>query len=494
MFWQIGPAGRRFQSQTVWLLLPKFLHKSPRAQEAASYCASGLMDECQFPTIPTLCHRIPLRMRWALWLGVLGWTALVVLVLGWLVDGRGGPTVWVFGTAIWSSPALEKRSRDHGNRPFASNGLSVDPIQPYLWLWWPGSFLGAGRLLRNLIAVHLTACVAFLLACHWVGFRTLAHRTRFLLAPGPPPLGSASGGRLAVPVPFGNGEGPINGCVRCLGTGIPLRHGPPSLRAAVRSTILDLLAYGAVTGLVHSVYFHRRLRAGTPGGCPESHLARARLDTLQAQLQPHFLFQQPECHHPPCCAGIRGWRNDPGVPERTAALMALSQTGRQEDPFARNWSSWDVTWRFQQTRFGDRLRVEQEIEPAALDCRVPTPRIAALVEARSHGIRPAGGPGIVRLSASRRGATLVLTVEDNEVEFGGSGGAVPLNPAAADFELHVGAGGTRISLANLHDRLRAPLRFPPETGVAAARLGGATVRVEGSWDVSSPNPGRVLET
>ena len=82
----------------------------------------------------------------------------------------------------------------------------------------------------------------------------------------------------------------------------------------------------------------------------------------------------------------------------------------------------------QQTRFGDRLRVEQEIEPAALDCRVPTLVLQPLVEnAIRHGIEPAGRPGIVRLSASRRGATLVLTVEDDGVGFGGSGGAVPLN-------------------------------------------------------------------
>ncbi|MFO1461865.1 MAG: histidine kinase [Verrucomicrobiota bacterium] len=435
-------------------------------------------------------------MRWALWLGVLGWTALVVLVLGWLVDSGGGPTVWVFQDRDLEQPGF-------GEKVHAIMGTALRLQRSYPWiLFSPYLALvawffpwGRERLLRNL-AVHLTACVAFLLACHWVGFRTLAHRTRFLLAPGPPPLGSSERGALAVPVPFGNGEGPIQWLRPLPGDGDPAPPRPPSLRAAVRSTILDLLAYGAVTGLVHSVYFHRRLRERERRELLlESHLARARLDTLQAQLQPHFLFNSLN-------AITALLRRDPRLAETTLVSlsellrMALSQTGRQEGSLREELEFVGRYLEIQQTRFGDRLRVEQEIEPAALDCRVPTLVLQPLVEnAIRHGIEPAGRPGIVRLSASRRGATLVLTVEDDGVGFGGSGGAVPLNPPPQISSSTSGAGGTGIGLANLHDRLRALYGSLQKLELLPRASGGATVRVEGPWGVSSPNPGpRVLET
>src|SRR5436309_4665168 len=70
----------------------------------------------------------------------------------------------------------------------------------------------------------------------------------------------------------------------------------------------------------------------------------------------------------------------------------------------------------QQTRFCDKLRVEQDIEPAALDCLVPTLLLQPLVEnAIRHGIEPAENPGLLRLTAQRNEGKLILTVEDNGV-------------------------------------------------------------------------------
>ena len=270
----------------------------------------------------------PLRMRWALWLGVLGWTALVVLVLGWLVDSGGGPTVGFSRPRSGAARLWRKVHAIMGTALRLPTELSVDPIQPPTWLWWPGSFpLGRERLLRNL-AVHLTACVAFLLACHWVGFRNPAHRTRFLLAralrPGIQRAGSVGGAGS-----FGNGEGRSNGCVRCLGTGI-LPATAPSLRAAVRSTILDLLAYGAVTGLVHWCTSTRRLRERGERRelLLESHLAW-RASTPSRRNPTAFLFNSLN-------AITALLRRDPRLAETTLVSlseplrMALSQTGRQE--------------------------------------------------------------------------------------------------------------------------------------------------------------------
>ena len=82
---------------------------------------------------------------------------------------------------------------------------------------------------------------------------------------------------------------------------------PPSRKVSLRSTIVDLLAYGAVTGLVHSVNFYRRLRERERRALfLESNLANARLNMLKAQLQPTScsIASMPLL---PCFAAIHVW-------------------------------------------------------------------------------------------------------------------------------------------------------------------------------------------
>jgi len=70
----------------------------------------------------------------------------------------------------------------------------------------------------------------------------------------------------------------------------------------------------------------------------------------------------------------------------------------------------------QQTRFGDKLRVEQDVVPATLDCLVPTLLLQPLVEnAIRHGIEPAENSGLLRITAHRHNGKLIMTVEDDGV-------------------------------------------------------------------------------
>lgn len=428
-------------------------------------------------------------MQWVLGLGLLGWTALVVLVLWWLVDSRGGPSVWIFQEGDLDQPGF-------GGKVHAIMGSALRLQRSYPWilfspyLAWVAWFypLERKRLRRNL-TVHLIACLTFLFACHWVGFRTMASRTRVVLAPGPPPLDSHELRTSSLPSSPGSSGGPVQWLRPLPGVGDPAPPRPPSLRAVVRSGILDLLVYGAVTGLVHSVYFQRRLRERERRELLlESHLARARLDTLQAQLQPHFLFNSLN-------AITALLRRDPRLAETTLVSlsellrMALSQSGRQEGTLREELEFVGRYLEIQQTRFGDRLRVEQEIEPAALDCRVPTLVLQPLVEnAIRHGIEPAGRPGTVRLSASRHGTSLVLMVEDDGVGWRGGSGMhrtvasslpVPARRSAS------GGDGTGIGLANLRDRLHALYGAHQKLELLPRAAGGVTVRVEVPWNVGT---------
>jgi signal transduction histidine kinase len=191
---------------------------------------------------------------------------------------------------------------------------------------------------------------------------------------------------------------------------------PGQPRISLFSILLDLLAYGAILGVAHSVHFYRRFRERERRALfLESNLANSRLDALRAQLHPHFLFNSLN-------AVATLVRRDPRLAEATLISLsellrlALSQSERQEVPLREEMQFVQRYLEIQQTRFGDKLRVEQEIEPASLDCLVPTLLLQPLVEnAIRHGIEPAENAGLVRLTARRQNGLLVLTVEDDGV-------------------------------------------------------------------------------
>jgi sensor histidine kinase YesM len=244
------------------------------------------------------------------------------------------------------------------------------------------------------------------------------------------------------------------------------------------STLFDLLAYGAVAGLAHAVQFYRRYRERERRALAlETTLAQARLRALQAQLQPHFLFNTLN-------AIATLLRRDPRAAEAT--LTALSDLLRAalrqpEQPEATVREELHFVERYveiMQTRFGERLRFEQAIAPETLDCLVPTLLLQPLVEnAIRHGIEPAEHGGLVRVTAQRQGESLVLTIEDDGVGLASSHSSMPslLEQGAA------ARPGNGIGLANLRARLEA-LYGARQSLVLAARPGGGTVvRVELPW-------------
>lgn len=147
----------------------------------------------------------------------------------------------------------------------------------------------------------------------------------------------------------------------------------------------------------------------------EAGLADARLLVLQAQLQPHFLFNalnaisghvyyQPKLADAMICA----------LSELLRGVLAVSQ--RKEVSLCEELDLVDRYLEVQQLRFSDRLRVERDV-PAALRCaRVPALMLQPLAEnAVVHGIAPRASPGMVEIVARREANRLVLEVCDNGV-------------------------------------------------------------------------------
>jgi two-component system sensor histidine kinase AlgZ len=193
----------------------------------------------------------------------------------------------------------------------------------------------------------------------------------------------------------------------------------PALGAVVAGLLLALAVW---------TWIELRARAARPAD------DSARLAELQSRIRPHFLFNALN-------SAITLVQVDPqraeSMLEDLAELFraALAETGAsvslaEEVEIARRYLA------IEQLRFGKRLQVHWDLDPAAAAARVPPLVLQPLVEnAVRHGVEPqqAGGQVLVRTQA-RRGMVRVLV--SNSV------GSAPSRP---------GAG---MALANVRERMR----------------------------------------
>jgi two-component system, LytTR family, sensor histidine kinase AlgZ len=192
-------------------------------------------------------------------------------------------------------------------------------------------------------------------------------------------------------------------------------------------------------------------------------LAReAELKALKAQLDPHFLFNALNT-----VSALAG--SDPAAARKMAILLAeflrrsLRLGGLDRVPLGEELAHAAGYLAIERVRFGERLAVAEEIEPASRACLVPPLLLQPLVEnAVRHGIAQLLEGGVIRIVASLQGAPgagarLLLAVE---------------NPCDPD---HPALPGEGVGLANVEARLAA--RYPGEARVAATAAAG-TYRVE----------------
>jgi two-component system sensor histidine kinase AlgZ len=160
----------------------------------------------------------------------------------------------------------------------------------------------------------------------------------------------------------------------------------------------------------------------------------ARLAELQARIRPHFLFNSLN-------SAIALVREDPGRAEHLLEDLSElfrhvlvsktdSATLAEEVQVARHYLD------IEQVRFGERLRVEWSIDPAAGKAKVPALFLQPLVEnAVKHGVEPSATGADVKVTTQRRGSTVVIKVTNT----------VPAGQ---------GRPGHGVALENVRDRLR----------------------------------------
>lgn len=189
------------------------------------------------------------------------------------------------------------------------------------------------------------------------------------------------------------------------------------------------------------------------------------LKALQAQINPHFLFNTINT-----IASLI--RTDP--PRARELLREFARFYRrtleeneESVPLGRELEYARSYLVFEHARFGDRIQVTERIEPEALGVLVPAFILQPLVEnCVQHGMRP-DGPLHIEISARVEGDSLLLSVADDGV-------GIPASVLPRILEAGYGKG-LGIALKNVDDRVRG--RFSTGSGLRVVSEEGTGTRV-----------------
>jgi LytS/YehU family sensor histidine kinase len=205
----------------------------------------------------------------------------------------------------------------------------------------------------------------------------------------------------------------------------------------------EMMMYWAIVGLSHALGYYREsqvrlLRASQL----ETRLVEAQLQSLQRQLQPHFLFNTLNTIS---ALMHRDVEAADAMIARLSDLLRLSleTVGIQEVDLKQELDFLSKYLEIEQTRFRDRLTVVFDIQPDTFDALVPNLILQPMVEnAIKHGIGPRAGPGLVQISTKKRDDGTWIEVRDNGIGLS--------RHARARFTNGVGLSNTRARLECLY--------------------------------------------
>jgi two-component system LytT family sensor kinase len=209
----------------------------------------------------------------------------------------------------------------------------------------------------------------------------------------------------------------------------------------VKTWHFNLLIYWVIVAVSFAFDYYgkfreRELRAAEL----EKNLMQAKLQALQMQLNPHFLFNS--LHSISALMHQNVEAADRMIARLSDLLRAaLENSDAQEVSLRDELKFLQCYLEIEQIRFGPRLTVTMEISPDTLNARVPNLILQPLFEnAIRHGIEPHAKPGVIELRTQRDHGNLTLNVSDNG---GGLSIAGPLNEG-------VGLSNTRARLRTLY--------------------------------------------
>lgn len=198
----------------------------------------------------------------------------------------------------------------------------------------------------------------------------------------------------------------------------------------------DFVSYAAIVAVVETLVVRRALAERQRHAIRLEHsLTRARLDYLEAQLQPHFLFNSlgavsELAYDAPATAAL--------VLQQLSAVFRTAITQKADEvTLGDELVELEPYLDIQRVRFTDWLTIEYRIDESAVDCLVPRFVLQPLVEnAIRHGLSGRSAAGTIRIEATVESDTLVVRIADD-----GVGLARTARP------------GRGIGLANVRERL-----------------------------------------
>jgi sensor histidine kinase YesM len=227
---------------------------------------------------------------------------------------------------------------------------------------------------------------------------------------------------------------------------------------------VDLLVYGFLLVIGSSLAVYNRARnLELRESRLEADLARAQLDALRLEIEPHFLFNTLNS----ISALIRSRASDRAL----AMLLELSELLRtavdgrrqhtttlaEETAFVKRYIE------LQRARFSDRLDVRYSIAPESEQCAVPAFLLQPVVEnAFRHGLSRRTGSCRLELASSIDRGQLHLVVRDD-------GAGLPAN---FDITEHAGTGlaNARLRLQRLYDGAARLDLTPADDGGTIAHI------------------------
>ena len=172
----------------------------------------------------------------------------------------------------------------------------------------------------------------------------------------------------------------------------------------------------AIVGvLLASRYYNRFLTSDLKLERVEKTLIEARLNALRLQLEPHFLFNAMNAISSEVSTDPKLARD---MIEDLSVLLrqSLDCKDRTEITLAQELTLLEHYLSIQRVRFGERLEIRMEIEPATLTTMVPPMLLQPLVEnSIRHGIERRMSGGRITVSAAAVGDQLQIHVLDDGV-------------------------------------------------------------------------------
>lgn len=199
-------------------------------------------------------------------------------------------------------------------------------------------------------------------------------------------------------------------------------------------------------------------------------LLEARLDALQRQINPHFLFNTLNS-----IASLI--RSEPELAREMIVKLGriLRTLLRERDPFVpleEELQFTDDYLAIEVVRFGEKLRVVKEIAEDALSMEVPSMLLQPLIEnSIKHGLEPRIGGGTVTLRGRVQGERLLVEVEDD---------GVGINPERVVERAGVGAyatDGLGIGMRNVRERIQVLYEGRGEVEIVSRPGRGTRIRL-----------------